>query len=232
MGVDERTYLEVLEYRLRLSRGLRRGEAPQLRGFFGHTFAEAVMLHHHAPDGRLVYDYPRVQFKVLGETGVLIGLEEACELLMELWMDVDHARIGQEDLAVLDSTVTRRRAAIGATGRSLRYRFAAPWLALNQANHDRYRNATGPGQRRAVLERVLIGNCLALAKAFGHHVDRRLQADCGGLRETKTRLKGVTMLGFVGTFAVNFALPLRIGLGKSVARGFGTVEPQGGNHAD
>ena len=40
----------------------------------------------------------------------------------------------------------------------------------------------------------------------------------------QTGLKGVPMLGFVGTFRVNFAIPEHAGIGKSVSRGFGTVE--------
>lgn len=35
------------------------------------------------------------------------------------------------------------------------------------------------------------------------------------------------MTGFKGTFAVNFELPDLIGLGKSVSRGFGTVQRRG-----
>ncbi len=32
------------------------------------------------------------------------------------------------------------------------------------------------------------------------------------------------MIGFVGTFRINFHIPDHAGLGKSVSRGFGTVE--------
>ena len=32
------------------------------------------------------------------------------------------------------------------------------------------------------------------------------------------------MLGFVGSFRVNFQIPNHAGIGKSVSRGFGTVE--------
>ena len=32
------------------------------------------------------------------------------------------------------------------------------------------------------------------------------------------------MVGFVGTFRVNFHIPEHAGIGKSVSRGFGTVE--------
>jgi len=43
------------------------------------------------------------------------------------------------------------------------------------------------------------------------------------LLECNVSLKGVAMMGFKGSFAVNFNLPDYIGIGKSVSRGFGTV---------
>jgi hypothetical protein len=71
---------------------------------------------------------------------------------------------------------------------------------------------------------VLVGNCLSLATAFGHRVGTRLLPDACALRPSAARLKGVPMLGFVGTFRINFHIPDRAGIGKSVSRGFGTVE--------
>ena len=68
------TLLEITEYRLQLSRSLMPDEATQLRGFFGTAFADEVLLHHHEADGRLRYDYPRVQFKVLDRAAHLIGI--------------------------------------------------------------------------------------------------------------------------------------------------------------
>jgi hypothetical protein len=39
-----------------------------------------------------------------------------------------------------------------------------------------------------------------------------------------TSLKGMPMLGFLGSFSVNFVIPDYWGIGKSVSRGFGTVK--------
>jgi hypothetical protein len=216
--------IDVIEYRLRFGRPLLPGEASQLRGFFGAAYADEVLLHHHRPDGGLHYDYPRVQFKVLDRTGHLIGLAEGCELVMRLWASVDQARLGEETLPVLGSDLLRRRETLGEVSESLAYRFRTPWLGLNQDNHHNYLALVDPAERQRLLERVLVGNCLSLAKAFGHRVATRLIADASGLRSWPTRLKGVEMLGFLGTFRVNFHLPDRIGIGKSVSRGFGTVE--------
>ena len=39
-----------------------------------------------------------------------------------------------------------------------------------------------------------------------------------------TKKKSTPMLGFLGTFSVNFEIPDYWGIGKSVSRGFGTVK--------
>ncbi|MGE3808119.1 MAG: CRISPR-associated endonuclease Cas6 [Gemmataceae bacterium] len=219
--------LEITEYRLRFGRPLVPSEATHLRGFFGHVCADEPLLHHHRQDGRLLYDYPRVQFKVLDRVAHLIGIAEGGAIVEQLWRQVDAARLGAEELPVLEGTLGRRREPFGEVEQSISYRFCSPWLALNQENHRRYEAFPGAADRQALLERILIGNCLALAKSFCHRVAARLTADAGGLRPARVRLKGVSMLGFRGTFRINFALPGHIGIGKSVSRGFGTVESLG-----
>src|ERR1019366_5995198 len=95
--------LEVVDYRLRFARELSPGEATHLRGYFGHEFSDEVLLHNHERDGRLRYDYPRVQFNVLERTAHLVGLAEGCDLVQQLWKQVDTARFGEEELPVLES---------------------------------------------------------------------------------------------------------------------------------
>ncbi|HSR50597.1 MAG TPA: CRISPR-associated endonuclease Cas6 [Acidobacteriota bacterium] len=215
--------LPVTEYRLLLERPLQRSEAPQLRGFFGRRFEEAVLLHHHRSDGSLIYRYPRVQFKVLKSTAVLVGLAEGASLLETLWMQVERATLATESLAVLEARVLRRTAELGCNSAAVEYSFITPWLALSQKNHQAYRQAKYRDQRRKLLERILIGNVLSISKSFGYEVRQQLEADCRRLRPIRTSLKGTPMVGFVGRFRLNFNLPELAGCGKSVSRGFGTV---------
>jgi Cas6b C-terminal domain/Cas6b N-terminal domain len=216
--------LELTDYHLRLARPLAPAEATQLRGYFGNAFADELLVHHHQTDGRLLYDYPRVQFKVLDRAAHLLGINEGGPIVERLWRETDVARIRHEELPILEATLVKRREAFGETEDPLGYQFRSPWLALNQENHRQFEDCAERGQQ-LLLERVMIGNCLSLAKSFGHRVELRLKADGKGLRRTLTRLKGVPMLAFWGTFRVNFSLPAWIGIGKSVSRGFGTVEP-------
>ncbi len=221
------TELDITEYRLRFERPLAPGEATHLRGFVGSAFPEEELVHHHRRDGSLMYEYPRVQFKVIDRTAHLIGLAEGGAVVERLWRELDRARLDREELPVLEATLLRRREPLGECTELVEYRFVNPWLGLNQDNHARYTAARPDAERQALLERVLVGNCLSLAKAFGHWVNARLMADTRRLRPRTCRFKDQAMIGFEGPFRVNFRLPSGLGIGKSVSRGFGTVERVG-----
>ncbi len=221
---QSQTRFDLVEVRLRFGRALSLGEATHLRGFFGRAFSDEVMLHHHEADGRLRYAYPKVQFKVLDRTAHLIGLADGATLVTRLWAEVDQARIGTQVLPVLEAGLSRRAEKLGASEETILFRFRTPWLGLNQENHARYQASANVKDRQALIERALVGNCLSLAKGFGHWVGAKITADCQGLRAVDAGLKGVAMVGFVGTFCVNFHIPHHAGIGKSVSRGFGTVE--------
>lgn len=70
---------------------------------------------------------------------------------------------------------------------------------------------------------LCIGNIISMSKSLGYTVPAPIEANIHHLKEVKTCLKGTPMLGFIGTFSVNFEIPDYWGIGKSVSKGFGTV---------
>ncbi|HZU34517.1 MAG TPA: hypothetical protein VFA18_01340, partial [Gemmataceae bacterium] len=137
----------MTEYRLRLSRPLTPGEATHLRGFVGSAFPEEELVHHHRRDGSLIYEYPRVQFKVIDRTAHLIGLAEGGAVVERLWREMRGARLDQEELPVLEATLLRRHEPFGECDEMLEFRFINPWLGLNQVNHARYTAARSDAER-------------------------------------------------------------------------------------
>ena len=73
------------------------------------------------------------------------------------------------------------------------------------------------------MEKILIGNLISISKSLGYTVPEPIHVTIHNLKEVKTSLKRTPMLGFLGTFSVNFEIPDYWGIGKSVSRGFGTV---------
>ncbi|TWU02794.1 hypothetical protein Pla52n_38530 [Stieleria varia] len=181
-------------------------------------------MHNHGPNDQLVYQYPRVQFKVLDRHAYLVGIAEGSELLQRLWMGFDSTTLGNEELPVIDSQFSTNQHSFLLSDDPIRYRFATPWLALNQTNFREYTQSRSQSFRLEKLNKTLVGNCLGMCKSLGIRFSGRISADCTDLSSIKTTLKGQGMIGFVGTFLLNVALPDLIGLGKSVSRGFGSIE--------
>ena len=222
--------LAISQCRLRLSRALRKGEATAIRGFFGRQFEDQVYMHNHQSDGTPIYLYPRVQYKIVDQTALLYGINEGSELLQKLWLDFDQSiplADHDQSLTVLETQFETANFEIRHSVDPIEYKFATPWLALNQKNFGEYTNTRNQKLRREKLERTLVGNCLGMCKSLGiprFSDHERITADCRGLTSIKTSLKGKGMIGFVGKFSLTLELPDYIGLGKSVSRGFGTIE--------
>jgi hypothetical protein len=92
---------------------------------------------------------------------------------------------------------------------------------LNQKNYLQYQASRG-AQRVDLLERILIGNILSMCKSLGITVVHRLQA-ATALRPIPVSVKHQQLLGFIGTFGVNFRLCPGFGLGHLVSIGFGEI---------
>ena len=105
---------------------------------------------------------------------------------------------------------------------AVQYRFTSPWLALNEENYRKWRGMYDWRERKNLLNRILIGNLLSMAKGLGVVIDERLTVHTM-LEQVPVRFKGVELTGFTGSFVVNLQMPEYIGIGKGVSQGFGTV---------
>jgi hypothetical protein len=214
----------VARLSLRMERPLRSGETPALRGFFGRQFEDEVLLHNHGPNNELIYQYPKVQYKIIDRVAHVVGIADGAHVLERLWLSIDRTRIGSEDLEVIDSKFDIGPETISVSCSPVTYQFTTPWLALNQENFREFTRLRSHGEQEIKLNKTLVGNALSLCKSLGIYVKEKLVADCSQLRSMNTSLKGQSMVGFVGSFTLNMQIPNMLGLGKSVSRGFGAIE--------
>jgi hypothetical protein len=199
---------------------LHRAHARWLRGAVVAKVDHPEFHHHRGTD--LLYRHPLIRYDVSPDAAVIAGLAEGALLLRGL-PRFEELTLGNERHPVIEHRMETVRVNIGPTRRPVSYQVKTPYLALNQENHMSWEHGS-PIERRRLLERVVVGNLLSLSKAVGLHVEERLRAEVDletiGLHELKP---GVRLLGFRGTFRVNFAVPDGWGIGKSSARGFGTL---------
>lgn len=201
-------------------------DAHKLRGYFGELFREhSPLLHNHFEDGRSRYAYPLVQYKVLRNVPTLVGLGEGAELMAELFLKTKELNIEGEVYPLFSKEIKHSRFEIGMTDKPVRYRFETLWMALNQENHKIYKYG-GQGNDFFLLESVLTGNILSFFKAFGHFFgpDERVKVGLDIKAYRFAKFKDNKMAAFTGQFETNVLIPDYIGLGRSVARGFGTIQ--------
>jgi len=208
-----------VEVSLITSKPLSFENAEGLRGFLGAQFPQEPLFHHHKGDS-LVYSYPRVQYKILQGQAWIICLAEGIAVT-EMLQSFHSIKLGSQVIRVENIQMTRKESSLGVSVGMIGYSFVTPWLALNEGNYKRYLKSR-PFSRKKMLTTILIGNLISMSKGIGFTVPEPIKARIK-VREVPTVLKGTPMIGFVGTFSVNFEIPNLWGLGKSVSRGFGTV---------
>lgn len=195
-----------------------------LRGYIAGNFPQYEILHNHRPDGSLLYLYPRVQYRVLKGEGCIIGIEEGVGVVREIEPMIGHLNLNGKGYAIGRKQIILEHVRLGLHDTFVTYHFVKPWLALNERNYHAYINAGNKTKRDIILINVLRGNLLSLAKSIGYVVDKQIEVTSLLLEERDCFLKGTPMLGFLGSFSVNFEIPDYWGIGKSVSRGFGTVK--------
>jgi len=197
-------------------------DTPRLRGFIGKMFSRNILLHNHDND-TLRYSYPRVQYKVINSHAIVVGLAEGIEELKPL-AQLERIIIGHEDMQIENFEITEDKSPFGILNDQTSYSFLTPWLALNEKNYDKYQRIGTWPKKKDLLESILIGNIISMSKSLGYTVPEPIKANIQNLKEVPTKLKDTLMLGFLGTFSVNFEIPDYWGIGKSVSRGFGTIK--------
>jgi hypothetical protein len=194
-----------------------------LRGYFGKRFEDKVLLHHHAGGDEYVYRYPLVQYKILDGKSMVLGIGMGADTLKGICKDVNMIDVNGKQYEIFEKTISMGNTDFGVDFKQITYSFLTPWLALNERNYEKYQMLGTWAKKKELLQKILIGNIISMSKSLGYTVPAPIVANIHHLKEVKTSLKGTPMLGFLGTFSVNFEIPDYWGIGKSVSRGFGTI---------
>jgi hypothetical protein len=201
-------------------------QAHHLRGAIASLYREWSILHQHS--GRqFFYQHPLVQYKVLNDVPMVVGLGIGAELLAALEPPVE-LQLSRDLVRFSD---VRRVSGIYEPDFAAwhRFHFATPWLALNEENYKLYRLFESDEQVIAIgqlLQRILIGNILSFAKGLGLSILAKLQANIENWHAEPVRAKqheSGLMLGFAANGAITFSAPPFWGFGKQSSRGNGVM---------
>lgn len=196
--------------------------ASKLRGCIGEKFPEYQILHHHIREVGYLYTYPRVQYKILGGTPIILGIEKGAEVLKKISSDIKQLQLGKNDYRVNEIQMNQMNAEFRPCRENRHYKFLTPWLALNPENYQKFQEMRDWKEKKLFLNKILVGNILSMCKGLDFVVKRELYVH-SHLDEQTVEYKAIPLIGFTGEFKVNFRIPDLFGLGKGVSQGFGTV---------
>jgi hypothetical protein len=200
----------------------------KLRGFFANEFKN-VLFHQHKEDGSLRYKYPLIQYKIIDNNPLILGLGDGTEEIINHFLDIEELKIADKryiqpagGLKVdLEDLFINNKYDMPA----YKYNFITPWLGLSQKNYKKYKNNyldAAADKKMKFLKRLIIGNILSFAKGIDWWIEEEIVVEAK-LEEISVQFKNEDMIGFKGYFYSNIYLPELIGLGKSTSRGFGTI---------
>lgn len=198
-------------------------QSKNLRGAIAGLYPNEILLHQHFDDGTVKYNYPLVQYKYISGKCLIVGIDEGAKVINNLNLIGETVTFFSKKFRILKKDVSFQESPYGTADTMPVYSFLTPWLALNKKNYEQYQKIETWKEKRELLEKVLIGNIISMSKSLGYTVPEPLKANIIKLKEVPTKLKSTPMLGFLGTFSLNFDIPDYWGIGKSVSRGFGTV---------
>lgn len=202
---------------------LLRRDGHKLRGYFANLFGkESDLFHNHDGAGRSLYRYSRIQYKVVDRMPVLVGIDDGGRLLAERFLNIKELDIDGKTIPLRHKNIISEEVAVGLGENLVAYEFATPWFPLNQANYRAYEKLDAVRQKKQ-LKSILIGNILSVLSVGNYFAEEKIMVHLNLQPPRFSKFKNQKILVFQGSFVTNAILPDYIGLGKSVARGYGTI---------
>jgi len=142
------------------------GSSVELRGFFATKFNEYTLLHQHNAD-QFIYRYPLVQYKIVEDKHIVIGINEGAKVLKQIYDKCDEIQLGEHKYNITEKGISIKDLEVGFSDKFHKYVFLSPWFALNEENFPKYLKA-GPEERQEMLRRILRNNILSMSAGVGN----------------------------------------------------------------
>ncbi len=189
-----------------------------LRGFLGYLFITDPEFHHHSDSS---YHYPLVQYKMINDKLYVLGLNKRADSVFYNISQLEYLTLINEKVDVTNVELDIKNFEIKE--QSTQYKFTSPWIALNKNNYDLY-GKMDEKKKKVFLEKIIIGNILSALKGLNLFIDFKLNAELNVMKSIPVSANDNIFQGFFAIVKINILLPDHIGLGKSVSKGFGTLE--------
>ena len=202
----------------------------QLRGAVVAVMGrEYDLLHNHNPTKKdtstaYIKRYPLIQYRSEQGKAAIYAWGAGVPVLKRFLLDHEFIQLGNYVQPLKIIHLREQEQAIELAPQ-MDYTYRIPcWIALNEKNYKRWRKNDALVPRVQLLESILRGQIVALLEGLGMTELPQIKVELIHLRGTRpVRAHGQPRIAFHILFRTNIILPNRIGLGRSVAFGYGAI---------
>ncbi len=203
-----------------------RHEVPLFRGAVIASMGGKAnpLYHNHRDEEGYRYAYPLIQYKRIHKKAAIVCLNEGADIIGQFLSEgVREYQIGDHTVTMSPESLRLTQLVMQTWQDEFHYSLRR-WLPLNSDNYRRYQAAEGLADRIALLESILKGNILSMAKGLGITVEHEITVTITTLSTPYLQKnKGTRLMAFDLEFKSNFSLPNFTGLGKNASIGYGVV---------
>lgn len=198
----------------------------QFRGAFtAQAGWEKDHLHNHKGKDKYHYRYPLIQYRIHQGKISLIGIGEGSETLRRALLEVREIQLGNKKIPLRISHLTEQEMTIKMTSHPQLYRLMN-WVPFNQENYIRWKHSERLSEKIQIMEKMLVGQIITLANGVEWKIPERFEAFLVDIVSTeKVKVHGQECVAFNVMFKCNIDIPVGLGIGRSVAFGYGGVYP-------
>jgi len=145
----------------------------KLRGNIASKHLNNPLFHQHLQNSKLAYRYPLIHYLILQGKAIIFGIQVGADEVSKLFSELDDITIGTEKYPIFDKQLNIKAHIFTVTDSQKQYYFVTPWLALNNTNYMKYKDANWTAQKQ-LLSRILLGNILSAAKGLNIKIDKKI----------------------------------------------------------
>lgn len=217
--------MKIRTFLIKFTAEIRQSEIPLFRGAINAILEEnhSILFHNHTDDG-FRYSYPLIQYKRIGGKAAIMCVGEGTEVIGEFFSRQELSlQIGKRSIVCEVDEIVAKYHNITITEELIPYRIRK-WLPFNSENYETYMKAKGIVEKYQILEKIMTGNILSMAKGLEMTIETPLCVKLEEIIDTyNITFKGIKMMSFDLDFMANITMPDFLGLGKGVSHGFGNI---------
>lgn len=170
------------------------------------------------------YRYPLVQYSLRRRRPRILFINKAIDEARYFFSQPDwNLRLAGRVYPTHIDQLKAKQVQIGWQEEMKEYRIER-WLALNEQNYDAYHQMNALRDKISLLERVLAGNIISMAKGLDYRFPERFELELSDWQRCRALpYKGISLLTFDLSFRTNLVLPLGFGVGKGSSMGWGRL---------